>query len=150
MQVAKRIAVAVVQNEGSYLIGQRPVGVPLAGLWEFPGGKVEPGETAEQAAARECFEEAGLEVTVGQEYPSVVYEYDHGRLELHFFACRPRSIAPSPRPPYRWAPAAELSNYRFPEANATLLAKLIQSAAESDSGGVDTSDAVGRSDESSA
>ncbi|MBI3839784.1 MAG: NUDIX domain-containing protein, partial [Planctomycetia bacterium] len=58
------IAVAVVEGDGKFLIGQRETGVPLAGLWEFPGGKVEPGEPAENAAIRECLEETGWLVRI--------------------------------------------------------------------------------------
>ena len=50
------IAIAVVEHEGRFLIGLRPPGAPLAGLWEFAGGKLEPGETPQMAAARECLE----------------------------------------------------------------------------------------------
>ncbi len=54
---ATRIAIAVVEHDGNFLIGLRPSGAVLGGLWEFPGGKVEPDETPEAAAARECLEE---------------------------------------------------------------------------------------------
>jgi mutator protein MutT len=121
---AIRIAIAVVEHEGRFLIGQRPPGVPLAGLWEFPGGKAEPDETLEQAAARECLEETGLEVIVGEEYPPAVHQYDHGLVELHFFHCRPREASQSPRPPYRWVAASRLGEYSFPAANQGLLAQL--------------------------
>jgi mutator protein MutT len=123
------IAIAVVEHEGRYLIGQRPEDVPLAGMWEFPGGKIEPGETAAQAAARECLEETGLEVVVGDEYPPVVHEYDHGCLELHFFCCWPADPAPQPQPqpPYRWVERTELANYPFPPANREVLAQIGQS-----------------------
>lgn len=119
-----RIAIAVVEHDGRYLIGRRPEGVPLAGYWEFPGGKVQPGETAEQAAARECLEETGLAVTVGAPYPPVVHQYDHGKLALAFFACRALNPEESPRPPFRWVLAAELDQYQFPEANGGLVAYL--------------------------
>ena len=58
------IAIAIVEYDGLFLVGQRPPDVPLAGLWEFPGGKVQAGETPEAAAARECFEETGLTAQV--------------------------------------------------------------------------------------
>jgi mutator protein MutT len=122
---AVQVAVAVLRHEGALLIGQRPPGVPLAGLWEFPGGKVRPGETPAQAAARECREETGLEALIEGEYPAVEYAYDFGRLELRFFAARPRSAETAPRPPFRWVPAAHLADYPFPPANAALL-KLLQ------------------------
>ncbi len=118
------IAVAVVEHEGSYLIGQRPPGAPLAGLWEFPGGKVQHGETAAQAAQRECAEETSLDVVVCGEFPAVVYAYPHGQHELRFFACRLAYTPQAPRAPYRWVPARELSAYEFPPANAGLIALL--------------------------
>lgn len=116
-----RIAVAVVEQGGCFLIGRRPAGVPLAGLWEFPGGKVDPGETAEQAAARECLEESGLAIEVGAPYPAVVHQYDHDRLALEFFACRPVEPKAPPKPPFRWVALAELATYPFPAANAVLI-----------------------------
>ncbi|HWB12236.1 MAG TPA: (deoxy)nucleoside triphosphate pyrophosphohydrolase [Pirellulales bacterium] len=119
------IAVAVVEREGCYLVGRRPDGVPLAGLWEFPGGKVEPGETPEDAAARECREEAGLEVEVGAPYATVDHQYNHGRLLLHFFACRPLDPAAAPKPRFCWIPAARLAELPFPEANASLIKELV-------------------------
>lgn len=119
-----RIAIAVVEHAGRYLIGRRPEGVPLAGLWEFPGGKVQPGETAEQAAARECLEETGLAVEVGLAFPEVVHQYAHGRVALEFFACRPLEPERVPKSPFRWVLAAELGQYEFPEANGGLVAYL--------------------------
>lgn len=118
------IAVAVVEHEGSYLIGQRPRGAPLAGFWEFPGGKVQPGETAAQAAQRECAEETSLDVVVCGEFPTVVYAYPHGQHELRFFACRLAHTPQAPRAPYRWVPVRELAAYEFPPANAGLIALL--------------------------
>jgi 8-oxo-dGTP diphosphatase len=115
------IAVAVVEHEGRLLIGQRPPGVPLAGLWEFPGGKVEAGETASAAAARECLEEAGLVIEVGAAYPAVVHQYDHDRLALEFFACRAVDAKVPPRPPFRWVELSELAGLPFPAANAALI-----------------------------
>ncbi|HUY36667.1 MAG TPA: (deoxy)nucleoside triphosphate pyrophosphohydrolase [Pirellulales bacterium] len=123
-----RIAVAVVEHEGRFLIGPRPAGIPLAGLWEFPGGKVEFGETAAQAAARECQEETGLSIEVGASYPAVVHPYDHGRLALEFFACRPLDPQQPPLPPFRWVALDELAKYPFPAANAGLIEFLVRAA----------------------
>lgn len=118
------IAVAVVQQAGRILIGRRPPGVPLAGLWEFPGGKVLPGETPAEAAARECQEEAGLIVRIGDAYPDTEYEYPHGRIHLHFFAAEPIDPAQSPREPFRWVASTDLANYPFPAANQALVESL--------------------------
>lgn len=119
------IAIAVVACGGRFLIGLRPDHVPLAGHWEFPGGKVEPGESPAAAAARECFEETGLAVRIEGPYPEVVHDYDHARLRLHFYRASPEQPAPPPRPPFRWVPLGELAGLRFPEANRGLIAHLL-------------------------
>ena len=116
------IAIAVVEHEGRFLIGQRPAGVTLAGLWEFPGGKMLRGETAEAAAVRECLEETGLQVEPRFAYPTHVENYAHGQVELHFIACQPAADAPLlPRDPFRWVPRKQLADYEFPQGNRQLL-----------------------------
>lgn len=129
---AKLIAVAVVLRGDHVLIGRRPPGVPLAGLWEFPGGKVQPGETPAAAAVRECQEETGLAVEVMHEYTSVTHDYPHGRVELRFFQAAPLVGAQSPRAPFRWVSLADLNRYEFPPANAALLTELRTTVAERD------------------
>ena len=119
------IAVAVVERDGCYLVGRRPDGVALAGLWEFPGGKVEPGETLAEAAARECLEETGLAVTVGAAYSTVDHQYEHARVRLSFFACKPVDRRAEPKPPFEWRPAAMLADLPFPAANAALIRQLV-------------------------
>lgn len=116
------IAIAVVEHEGRFLIGQRPEGSALAGLWEFPGGKIEPGESPEQAAIRECREETGLAVEALCRYPEHVQQYEHDEVRLSFIACRPRAELPTePIDPYRWVARSELGAYEFPEGNRMLL-----------------------------
>jgi 8-oxo-dGTP diphosphatase len=130
MLMATPIAIAVVEHEGCFLIGRRPPGLPLAGLWEFPGGKIEPGETPEAAAVRECMEETGLGVEPLFRYPNQIEEYDHDRVALHFIACRPLdAVPPRPRPPFCWIAQAELSDYEFPAGNRGLLQLLISGPA---------------------
>ena len=118
------IAVAVVEHLGRFLIQQRPAGVPLAGLWEFPGGKVRPGETPEAAAARECLEETGLAVVVGPPYPQVVRQYEHDKVRLSFFRCTLADAPPPTSGDYRWVTPAQLADYEFPAANSALVAML--------------------------
>ena len=120
------IAIAVVLHNGRFLIGQRPAGVPLAGLWEFPGGKIQPGETPEQAAVRECLEETDLAVTALSRYPEHVQQYDHGQVHLYFIACQPsESIPAAPKPPFRWVRREELAGYSFPAGNRDILRLLL-------------------------
>lgn len=119
------IAVAVVRHNGRFLIQQRPAGVPLAGLWEFPGGKVHDGESPEAAAVRECKEETGLDVAVVGAYPEVVQQYDHDRVRLFFFACEPiGGTSPTSPDGSLWVTGSELRNYEFPRANMGLIALL--------------------------
>lgn len=121
-----RIAIAVVEQDGRFLIGQRPEGVPLAGLWEFPGGKIEPGETAEQAAVRECREETGLDVQPLFHYQAATHEYAHGAVALTFIACGLVSGEQAePQPPFRWVERGELGKYEFPQANRELIRQLL-------------------------
>jgi mutator protein MutT len=121
----QRIAVAVVESRDHVLIGRRPAAAALGGLWEFPGGKIEMGETAEEAAIRECLEETGLHVVVMGEYPDHVQSYEHGTVHLRFFACRPCDPAALPKAPFQWTPRQSLSPEGFPEGNATLLRQLL-------------------------
>jgi mutator protein MutT len=120
-----QIAIAVIERDGCYLVGRRPDGVPLAGLWEFPGGKVEPGETVEHAATRECLEEAGISVKVGSAYGVVEHQYEHARVRLSFLACTPLPPSAEPKPPFEWRPAAELADLPFPKANAEIIPLLV-------------------------
>lgn len=119
-----QIAIAVVEHEGRYLVGRRPSNVPLAGLWEFPGGKVQANETPAGAAARECIEETGLAVQVGGEYSTIEHDYAHDRVELHFFRCTPVDPEQPPREPFRWVAAADLTALKSPPANRAILEQI--------------------------
>ncbi|GIW95922.1 MAG: NUDIX hydrolase [Pirellulaceae bacterium] len=120
-----RIAIAVVQWQDRFLVGRRPAGVPLAGFWEFPGGKVERGESLAEAAARECWEETGIRVAVVGQYLSEQIVYPHGELVLEFLACVPVGPDCRPREPYRWVERGALKKLMFPEGNRRLLELLL-------------------------
>jgi mutator protein MutT len=119
-----RIAIAVVESDNRFLIGRRPAGVPLAGYWEFPGGKILQGESPAQAAVRECLEETELAVEAVEELSVVVHEYPHGRVALHFLRCRLLAEG-QPRPPFCWVPRHELAERAFPEANEAIVRLLL-------------------------
>ena len=120
------IAIAVVRSGDRVLAGPRPQGVPLAGLWEFPGGKVRPNETPQAAAARECREETGLEVRIKRPYLEVTHQYDHGLLRIQFFDAEPVDPQQPPRPPFRWVRVSDLGSYPFPPTNTAVLEMLVE------------------------
>lgn len=124
--MATPIAIAVVQQDDRFLIGPRPEGVPLPHYWEFPGGKIEPGETPQAAAARECLEETGIAVVVGEECYHIEHEYEHGRVELHFFRCVPVDPLQKPRGRFDWENLHAMARYRFPPANEGLVHQLLR------------------------
>lgn len=124
------IAIAVVEHEDHFLVGQRPTGVALAGYWEFPGGKIEQGETPLQAAARECLEETGLVVEPLFEYSLNVERYEHGTVELHFIQCRSLQATDPPKRPYLWVRRDALAKFEFPSGNRAMLAELLRSKGE--------------------
>ena len=82
-----RVVGAVFHDGERFLACRKKPGKPLEGLWEFPGGKIEPGETPEQALAREIREELNLIAEVGQKVTTTTYEYDFATIELTTFYC---------------------------------------------------------------
>ncbi len=121
-----QVAIAIVEKDDRVLIGRRPENVPLAGYWEFPGGKVLAGETPAEAAVRECLEETGLPVAVVAAVAVEQADYDHGRLDLRFFHCRLTGGSAKPKAPFRWVLRGELPQYTFPPANAAVLRWLLK------------------------
>jgi len=81
-----QVAVGVlIREDGAFLLTSRPSGKPYAGYWEFPGGKVEPGESSYQALCRELQEELGVEVKTANAWKVEVVDYPHALVRLHFF-----------------------------------------------------------------
>jgi 8-oxo-dGTP diphosphatase len=106
-----KVVAAIIENAvGQVLLAQRPSGKHLAGFWEFPGGKIEVAETAEQALARELAEELELTVRIEQDLGWFCYTYDFGLIELRVFRVQAVSL---PRQTdqvqsFRWIPAQEI------------------------------------------
>lgn len=122
-----RIAVAVVMHRGRVLVGRRSLrALDAAGFDEFPGGKVEPGEAPAAAAARECLEEAGIAVRVGDLLDRAGDVARSGPIDVLFYAAEPLDDHAEPNPPFGWVPVADLAALRFPAANAGVLARLAQ------------------------
>ena len=126
MPKALSIVAAIIRRDGKILITKRPDNVHLAGLWEFPGGKVESGESLPAALEREIREELGVEITVDREYFSVEHEYPDKSVHLHFFDCTILRGEPQPLEvaDLRWVKTAELVDFEFPPADAELIRKL--------------------------
>jgi 8-oxo-dGTP diphosphatase len=121
-------AVALVDVDGRVLIAQRPEGKSMAGLWEFPGGKVEPGETPEAALIRELEEELGIETWASCLAPFTFasHTYDSFHLLMPLFVCRKWQGTPMAREhsALKWVRAARLSDYPMPPADVPLVAML--------------------------
>ena len=84
-RIVEAAAAVILRPDGSFLLGRRPEGKPYAGYWEFPGGKVEPGETAAQALVRELHEELGIEAERFHPWLTREFVYPHAHVHLHFF-----------------------------------------------------------------
>jgi 8-oxo-dGTP diphosphatase len=119
------VAAAIVERNGRFLLARRLKGTHLEGLWEFPGGKIEDGESLEACLARELAEELGVESRVGGLRWSTTHDYPGKRVELHFFDCE---IAGEPEARLGqelcWVSAPELAALPLPEADAGLVALL--------------------------
>jgi len=120
------VSAALLFHGGKLLITQRLTGTHLAGLWEFPGGKREPGETFEQCLQRELREEIGIESSVHELIEEIVHEYPERTVHLKFFRCELTSgeARPIHCAALAWISRDELSNYPFPAADARLLERL--------------------------
>ncbi|QQR81622.1 MAG: 8-oxo-dGTP diphosphatase MutT [Deltaproteobacteria bacterium] len=133
MQKNIEVVAAIIQGEGDrtgqYLISQRLKESALGHCWEFPGGKVEPGETLEQCAVRECQEEIDVVVEPIRLVKDVTFEYPHGKFLLHFMLCR--LVSGDPKPIFcrevKWVRAEDLGQYQFPEADLEVIAHLQRS-----------------------
>ena len=121
-------ACALVDTDGRVLIAQRPAGKQLAGLWEFPGGKIEPGETPEACLIRELDEELGIAVTHACLAPFVFasHAYDDFHLLMPLYICRRWQgfVQPLDGQALKWVRPKDLRTYPMPPADAPLIPHL--------------------------
>jgi len=115
----RRVAVAVVSRGGRLLITRRPEQGLLGGLWEFPGGKIEEGESPEDACLRELKEETGITAAVIDRLATVRHAYTHFKVVLEVFRCAYRAgrVRLAGATGHRWVTVTELDGYAFPGAN---------------------------------
>lgn len=123
------VVAAVIETGGRFLVTRRPRGVHLEGVWEFPGGKCDPGEPLQDGLARELREELDVASKAREEIFTTTHAYPDRTIELHFFRCE---LLGEPRPQLgqemRWVTREELKGLDFPPADAELIQTLTRDA----------------------
>ena len=122
-----RVVAAVIERDGRYLITQRRPAAVLPLLWEFPGGKVEAGESDAAALEREVLHRLGVDIDVGKLISFVRHPYERYTIELHLYECRLASGQPSKRnvQDFAWVQSDEFEHYPFTPADELSVAKLL-------------------------
>jgi mutator protein MutT len=116
------VVAAVIEEQGRFLVTRRQAGVHLAGLWEFPGGKIDPDETHTDALRRELREELDTDVSVGELVLATTHAYPEKTVTLYFYRCRLLSAArPLLGQEMRWVDRDELRTLGFPAADKELI-----------------------------
>lgn len=120
------VVAALIRQNGKFFIAQRPEGKKRALLWEFVGGKVEPGETHEEALRRECMEELGISVEVGALFMHVVHKYPDVTVPLYLYTCTITDGEPQKleHRALAWITPEEIDDYAFCPADTDILAKI--------------------------
>jgi mutator protein MutT len=123
------VVAAVIEHDDRFFLTRRHPGTHLAGMWEFPGGKVDPGEAHADALRREIREELDADVDVQDLVFEVTHDYQDRTVALHFYRC---TLNGEPRPllgqEMRWVPRGELRSLGFPPADTELITRLSGSA----------------------
>lgn len=120
------VAAAILEESGEILICQRGPGGGTDYLWEFPGGKLEPGETGEQCLIRECREELGIEIDILSLYASTDYEYPDGPIRFWFYRARRKRGIPvaTVHEAICWAKPEDLKDFEFCPADIEVVSRL--------------------------
>lgn len=123
---AHHVALAIVIRDEHCLVARRPAAAHLGGLWEFPGGKCEPLESAATAALRELWEECAVRAATERVFPTITVEYPDRVVHLTPVTCRWLAGEPQPigNDACRWVPLSELNNLKMPAVNAQIIAAL--------------------------
>jgi 8-oxo-dGTP diphosphatase len=127
MSESIRVVAAVIERDGRYLVTQRRAGAVLPLLWEFPGGKVEAGETDAEALSREVEYRIGVAIKPGELISSVRHAYQHYTIDLHLYACRLREGEPAAInvQQFRWVESNDFENLPFTPADEASMSKLL-------------------------
>lgn len=129
------VVAAVIEDRGRFLVTRRQAGVHLAGLWEFPGGKIDPEETHGDALRREIKEELDADVAVGELVLSTAHAYPDKTVSLYFYRC---TLTAPPRPllgqEMRWVTSEEMGSLGFPAADEELIRILTGGSSQGDRG----------------
>jgi 8-oxo-dGTP diphosphatase len=122
----KKVTAAILIKDGLFLIAKRKKAYKLANKWEFPGGKIEKGETAEECLKREIEEELRINVRIGDFFGESIYPYPHGTIQLLAYWAYWESgcIELMAHDEYKWVSLRELDYYDFAPADVTLIKKL--------------------------
>ena len=123
-----RVVAAVLEHDGKYLITQRRATAVLPLMWEFPGGKVEPGETDQQALKRELLHRLGVAIEVGKLISFVSHPYEHYVVDLFLYECTlsgETTLEPRAVNAYKWAASSEFDQYPFTPADEASMNKLL-------------------------
>ena len=122
------VVAAIIQRGERFLVTRRPAGAHLAGMWEFPGGKIDPGEEHAAALEREIREELGADVVVGELAYETTHRYPDRTVALFFYRC---SLSGDPRPvlgqEMKWVARGDLASLEFPPADRELIQRLVSS-----------------------
>lgn len=122
------VVAAVIEQDGRFLVTRRLPGVHLAGMWEFPGGKIDPDEAHDSALRRELREELDVDIRVEALLHQTTHAYPERTVALFFYRC---ALLGAPRPllgqEMRWVPRQELPSLGFPPADAELIDRLVTS-----------------------
>ena len=120
------VTAAIICKDNKILICQRPADKSCGFLWEFPGGKIEHGETGEQCIVRECQEELGVTLQVRKKVTDVIYEYPDRTVHLHFYLCDiiAGTLEKKEHAAFRWISQQEIFQFEFCPADAKMLSSV--------------------------